>query len=365
MQTFQAILYGGDLPLAGQAVTANFIGELLLVKAHSISVNGSQIVMGVGGFEHNEFYLHWQTPDGVAMSLKLHSKNDIAIVMADAPASLSQQFGKWQQRQRSIKMVWGSLASLAIAVVFGVLLLWSNYDNALGWMARQVSVPQEEQLGKSVLAQIESQGGTIKKGVAFNAVKSVGERLTENSRYHYQWLIKKDKTVNAFALPGGIIIVHSGLIAKAENADELAAVLAHEVQHVERQHALKNMINSLGWAAALMVLLGDVNTATAVIVHQLGNLVFSRDSEDEADRLGLQALIHAKIKPDGMVSLLQKLAKEPGADVPEWLSSHPDIQARIATVQQMLKQQACPTCLPLALDWQKVQADQALLKGDS
>jgi predicted Zn-dependent protease len=224
-------------------------------------------------------------------------------------------------------------------------------------------VAQEEQLGHSVLTQVEASGELIKQGVAVEALQSIGKRLTKNSRYHYQWLIKKDKTINAFALPGGIIVVNSALIAKVDNPDELAAVLAHEVQHVEQRHALKSMINSLGWASALMIVLGDVNVATAVIAHQLGNMYFSRDREDEADRLGFQALTQAKISPNGMVTLLQKLAKEPNATAPEWLSSHPDIAGRIQSIQQMIKKQPCTDCKSLVFDWQKIQHDKVLSKA--
>ncbi|MDD2725386.1 MAG: M48 family metalloprotease [Methylovulum sp.] len=365
MQLFKAILYGGDSPLAGAPVDVVLSGDCLSINAQAIHVNCDKIIMSVGGFDHNEFYLHWYAPTGEAYSLKLMGKNDIAFIMANAPVSLKQQFNKWHQRRLSIRLVWTSLASIAGVFVLSLGLLWWQYDAAVTWLTQRVSVKQEEQLGQSVLTQIEGDGDMVKQGLAIDTLKNIGKQLTQNSRYHYQWFIKKDKTVNAFALPGGIIIVNSALIAKADNADELAAVLAHEVQHVEQQHALKNMVNSLGWAAALMVVLGDVNAATAVIAHQLGNMYFSRDSEDEADRLGLQALIRAKIAPDGMVTLLQKLAKEPGANPPEWLSSHPDIAERIKTIQNLLKEQPCKACQPLVFDWMKIQQDKALLKVPS
>jgi len=365
MQIFKAILYGPELPLAGAAVDANFSGDCLCIKARAMVVACEQVTMSVGGFEHDEFYLHWYSPTGEAFSLKLMGKNDIAVVMDNAPSPLSQQFGKWHKRRLSIHLVWSSLATISAAFVLSFGFLWWHYDETVSWLANRVSIPQEEELGQSVLAQIEGDGDIVKEGLAVETIQNIGRQLTQNSRYHYHWLIKKDKAVNAFALPGGFVIINSGLIAKADNPDELAAVLAHEIQHVERRHALKNMINSLGWAAALMVVLGDVNAATAVIAHQLGNMYFSRDSEDEADRLGLQALVTAKIKPTGMVTLLQKLAKEPGANTPEWLSSHPDIAERITSVQKMLEEQPCEVCLPLVFDWQKVQQDKALAKVQS
>ena len=362
MQSFRAILYGADVPLAGVNVEVRFNSGFLTIKNPSISIYADKITMTVGGFEHNEFYLHWLGDAEQPMSLKLVGKEDIAWLTKNAPAPLNLQFNQWHKRQRSIKAVWGSLLSAALACVLSLGMIWWHYDDVLGWLAHRVSLSQEEALGKSILSQLESEGDLIKQGLAVETVQTIGKQLTANTHYHYQWLIKNDKTVNAFALPGGIIVVHSALIAKAETPDELAAVLAHEVQHVERQHALKNMINSFGWAVTLVLVLGDVNTATAVIVHQLGNMVFSRDVEDEADRLGLQALINAKIKPEGMASMLKKLAKEPGVDLPEWLSSHPDIQQRIKTIETLLAEKTCSECKPLVFDWKKIQQDKLLQK---
>jgi predicted Zn-dependent protease len=218
-------------------------------------------------------------------------------------------------------------------------------------------VENEERLGKSVLEQIEADGDVISKGPAVDSLAALGKRLTNTSIYHYQWLILNKKSVNAFALPGGIVVVNAGLINKVQHPDELAAVLAHEIQHVEQRHALQSALSSLGWAAALMVVLGDVNVATAAIAHQLGNLYFSRDKESEADSNGYRLLASKHIKPDGMLTLLQTLKKQPRSDMPEWLSSHPDIDARIAAIQQMIKKEPCPTCQPVELDLAQLRLD--------
>ena len=117
------------------------------------------------------------------------------------------------------------------------------------------------------------------------------------------------------------------------------------------------MINSVGWAAVLTVVLGDASAITAVIAHQVGTSYFSRDLESEADKLGYATLVKAKIKPDGMASFLQKLADLSG-DSEEglaWISSHPETKERVIAIQQLLKEQPCNTCQPLAMDWQAVQ----------
>jgi Zn-dependent protease with chaperone function len=361
LQIFSAKLYGPQLPLSGVAVQVYF-------KAHGLYVNNQEIEItcietSIGGFEHNDLFLNWEDDNGGRWAVNPTSQEDLTILLNTAPLLLKPHLAKLHQRRRSINLVWGSLASLTAAGVLSVILLWSYSEESISWLANHVSESKELQLGNSVLEQIKTEGHVIEHGLAVKTVRDIGNRLTQGSRYHYQWLIKKDKTLNAFALPGGIVIVHSALIEKADNANELAAVLAHEVQHIEQRHTLKNMIRSVGWAAALMVVLGDVNTATAVVIHQIGNMYFSRDLEDEADRLGFQALVKAKIDPSGMVTFFKKLEKEPGANIPAWISTHPATSERIKSIENMLKQQPCKLCQPLLLDWKKVQHDKELTRA--
>lgn len=360
MQFFKATLYGPEFPLTGTTVTACFSGHILLFNEHSISVDIANLGVSMGSFEHDELYLIWQDVKEARWAIKPLSAEDIAIAIASAPAEFQPQLTIWFKRKHHTRWVWGSIAALTATVLLSVLLIWWQYDQVVTWTANHVSIANEERLGNSLLAQIKSEGDLIEKGTAVKTIQDIGRRLSQDSRYHYQWLVKKDKTINAFALPGGVVIVHTGLLEKADNANELAAVLAHEIQHVEQRHSLKNMIHSLGWAALLMAVLGDVNTATAVIIHQVGSMYFSRDIEDEADRLGYQALVRARITPDGMVTFFQKMAKQPGADLPAWVSSHPATSDRIQTIQKLLREQPCTECKPLQLDWKKIQKDKAL-----
>lgn len=362
MQTFKAILYGPNLPLAGVNVDAYFLGNRLVVNAQQLNVATGNLTARLGGFDHDELFLDWQDAEFNYWGLKPASKQDIALATATAPPLLRPELEKWQHRSRHIKTVWGTVGGITAACLLSVVLVWWQYDRVISWVADHVTVDKELQLGNSVLAQIRTEGDVIDKGLAVKTIQDIGNRLTKGSRYKYQWFVKQDKSINAFALPGGIVIVHSALLEKVDNANELAAVLAHEVQHIEQRHALKNMINSFGWATVLMVVLGDVNTATAVIIHQVGQMYFSRDIEDEADRLGFQALIHAKISPAGMVTFFQKLEHLPGAEIPAWISSHPATPERVKTIQNLIKQYPCNDCRPLMIDWKKVQHDPELLK---
>jgi Zn-dependent protease with chaperone function len=356
-----ALLYGGHSPSVGIKVSAYFVGQRLQIDTMNISVDVADIIVSVGGFEHDELFLNWEESTGTKWALKPDTAHDIQIAMTTAPTALKSQFAKWHGRNQHIKLVWGTIAAIVAFCLLSVLLLWWQYDRALSWMVEKIPVASEEKIGESLLEQLRTEGDIAETGVAVQAIHDIGAKLTTGSRYHYQWVIKRDDTLNAFALPGGVVVVHSALIKKAENPDELAAVLAHEVQHIEQRHSLKNAVNSLGWAAILTITLGDVSAVAATMAHQMGAMYFSRDLEDEADRLGYAALVRAKIKPDGMVTFFQKMAKEEKGDIPAWGSSHPATLERINTIQDLMRQQPCAACQPLVFDWPQIQVQAVAL----
>lgn len=360
-QKIHALLYGFDLPPVGVSVSVYFVGQRLFIDNMPIELHSSQLTVSVGGFDHNELFLNWRDSEGEQWALKAISAQDIKVLVDTAPNSLQPQLAQWHKRDKHIKTVWGTIGALSVTVVFVIGLFIWQYDHVVGWVAEQVPVSTEEKLGQATLEQIKAEGTIIESGKAVESLTLLGNQLTQGSRYKYQWLIKQDDTINAFALPSGIIVVHSALINKASNANELAAVLAHEVQHVEQRHSLKNMINSAGWAVVLAVVLGDVSGVTAVLAHQVGSSYFSRDLESEADKLGYATLVKAKIKPDGMVSFFQKLQQEQGStnEGLSWIASHPQTQERIQAIQTLIKEQPCGGCRDANLNLAIVQANVA------
>ena len=371
MPEFNATLYGDKLPVAGEKVAAFFAGDKLVIKRGNppdLHIPTAQITASVGGFEHDELFLNWQFPvnengqiNGTSeicqkyCTLKSASHADSAIVLAQAPAALANQLMVWQRRRRHIKLVWRSIGATLVAMVISVILIWWQYDRILGYVAAKIPISTEQKIGQAGLAQLKTRDAIIENNAAAEAVRKIGSRLTQGSRYKYQWVIARNSTVNAFAMPGGVVIVNSALIEKIDSADELAAVLAHEVQHVEQRHTLKSMLNSLGWAAILTVALGDVGALATVIAHQAGTMYYGRDLEVQADKLGFAALIHAKIKPEGFVSFLQKLKRIDGSEVPSWLSSHPATDERIQILQQLVNTMPCADCTSLDINWESVQ----------
>lgn len=349
MTPFQARLTGPDGGAAGTPVSAHFFGAQLAIDAPGSPVDIAQLVVSVGGMEQPELFLNWLDGEGRQASLKPLTADDIAIVLREAPAALQPQLQRlWGERQRNRRQVSGWLAGLTGAAVVAAALLWWQSGHAVGALARWIPLSTEKQLGELALAQVRAQGGIVDSGVAQQTVQDIGRKLTAGSRYQYRWLVKQDDTVNAFAMPGGIVVVHTGLLRQAGDPGELAGVLAHEVQHVEQRHSLRQMISSLGWGALVGLTIGDISAVAAMLAHQAGTLYFSRDMEEEADRLGLLALQRARIRPDGMLRFFQKLDEKDQAKVPGWISSHPQTAARARQIESLIAATPCPACLPLS-----------------
>jgi predicted Zn-dependent protease len=173
------------------------------------------------------------------------------------------------------------------------------------------------------------------EGPAVAAIRAIGEPLTAGSPHRYRWLVADSPAVNAFAAPGGIVVVNAGLIRAAGSPEEVAGVLAHEIAHAELRHGLRAMVKGAGLRLLAALALGDYSgTVLAEGAKQLTELGFSREAEREADRDGLRRLVAARIDPAGMVRFFEKLAQEESLAPPELLSTHPATEERLAGLRR-------------------------------
>lgn len=358
VHTVSVLLFGPGLPNAGVATHCVINEHSMSIASHHLVAPLSTLKADIGGFDHNQLQLHWQS-NGAAYMVVASSPQAQKEMVSLLPAALVDGLKGWRMATFGQKTVWNSLIyGTGVLILLVAIGIW-QYDRVLGWAANRVSIETEQKMGKAVLASYNKQQDVIASGAAVDFVKSVGNQLTKGSPYTYQWLVVRDDTVNAFAMPGGIVIVNSGLLKKAGSADEVAAVLAHEIQHVEQRHALKNMMHSAGVAAVVMLVLGDANTAMILIAHQVSTQFFSRQVEAEADLKGAQLLVKRHIPPNGMASFFKRLSKEePKAGrVPEWLSSHPDTGHRIRMAEQFARQHPCADCHHLSWDIEAILAN--------
>lgn len=244
----------------------------------------------------------------------------------------------WHQ-QRKTREIFRYLALffITIAIFVGLYLL------AVPWlsekMADKVSVETEEQLGEAIYSGLKPSLSVDTQ--ASRLTNDFFRELRISSAYSIRISVVNSSELNAFALPGGRIVVYSALLQKIKTYPELAALLSHEFTHVNDRHSTRSIFRRLGSRVFLGLLLGKIGSVTAVMVDQADNLkslTYSRKLEKEADLNGLDLLKERKIDPEGFAILFTQLKQGASASgMPEFLESHPDIDNRIAYIREAAK----------------------------
>lgn len=244
------------------------------------------------------------------------------------------------------------LVILLFATMFGVRSSAQTLPD-LGDASQAVFSPAiERRLGESIMERVRFDRSYVDDPVITDYLNALGNRLvaaSPDARQAFEFFLLLDPTVNAFALPGGFIGVHSGLIQTAQTESELAGVLAHEVAHVTQRHIARmiasqerNQIAALA-ALAIGILAARSNSqvSQAVIAGSQaatiqGQLDFSRDNEREADRIGLQILEKAGFDARAMPTFMERLQRATRvyeSNAPAYLRTHPINTERIADLQ--------------------------------
>jgi len=210
----------------------------------------------------------------------------------------------------------------------------------------------EAQIGRSIMRSIRLSGQVVEDPQINEYINEIGHRIaaqTNEGDYEFTFFVVNDPRINAFALPGGYIGVHTGLIDATRNENELAGVLAHEIAHVTQRHIARAIhANSrqsiLSTALMLGALIlgaagggGDAVQGAMAIAQGTAaqqQINFTRNNEYEADRIGIGALAEAGFDPHGMNSFFEVMSRQefgaPDSRLPEFLRTHPVTTARIA-----------------------------------
>jgi len=234
----------------------------------------------------------------------------------------------------------------------------------IGSSAASLATPQElREYGAGMLQEMRAYELVVDDPLLGDYINALGYRLVASSDHPdpgFYFFIVRDDQINAFAAPGGFVAANAGLITAMQTEDELAAVLAHEISHVEQQHILRAFEDQKKMSIPIMLgMLGVIlasahrndDTAAAAMMTgtsliQQRQINFTRGDEAEADRVGIQTLARAGFDPlamAGAFQTLQKVMRVNGVDIPEFLLDHPLDTKRIADSKARAEQLGCPT----------------------
>ena len=334
-------------------------GELMLTDTQVIfrnnqgsvqfSIRGARFKLG-GASDRLLFISHPAQPDW-----NLYT-SDLGILKHPALQQDPQVKQQVRKARRGKQLAWGVFGSLAALVVAIPLCILLFMDSITGVLAPHVPAQWEQKMGATALGQVQTGTRFMPRDQSRALLQPLVDPLLnalDSDRYEYEFHISADDQINAFALPGGYIVINSGLILKADNAAEVLGVVAHEIAHVTQQHGVRNIMGTAGIYVTLNALLGDMSGLLGVMVDAapfLINQSYSRGFEAEADEQGLALLRRARIDPRGLVSFFEKLQQiererlqEMGADDSDtvespldFLNSPPATADRIANLQQRI-----------------------------
>ena len=306
-----------------------------------LSMSGLKVELG-GSANRMLFLKHDDQPDWTFFT------TDQAIMAHPVFAKDARMAGARKSVRRTRWLSRASAFTFLGIIVAIVLGLWWAKDPLAGAAARKIPVEMEKKIGDAAFSAHAPASNLVTDEEILADFKKLSDPLIEaidSNRYTFEFHIIKDSSLNAFALPGGKMAIHTGLLLKAEAPEEILGVMAHELAHVEMQHSMRNLVEMLGLYAVISAVFGDVSGTAAILVNNAPYLLkmkFSRDHEREADARGFEYLMKAKLDPRGLVEFFRKIQQESSTPNMEGalsiLSTHPATDERINSLRKLIEQ---------------------------
>lgn len=210
--------------------------------------------------------------------------------------------------------------------------------------ANYVTMDEEWEMGRRLEADLEQRLDLVRDPTILEYVNRVGQRMvrqTTMSDRPWRFHVVRDGSVNAFNVPGGLVYVHTGLLAEAGSAAEFAGALAHEIGHGLERHGTRRLSQMQEANLLAQILLGEDPGALTQIGAQIAAAGafarFSRDDERDADELAVELMAATGYHPEGLARLLERLMRE-GTGGSGFFSTHPDPAERVEHVRSMTRE---------------------------
>lgn len=252
----------------------------------------------------------------------------------DAPfaSSLTQHLSQKNNSIAASLLKVNAFYLLLLVVILFTGVYWS-VATIVPWAGLKLIKPvTETELGEKMYQSMMQGESVDQRRTAL--LQQFAKELKLSKTYPIKLTVLKNKEVNAYAIPGGNIVVYTGIIKAMKSADELAALLGHEAAHINERHSLKSVLRSAATGLIVSVVLNDISGIFSVVIENaegLRTMHFSRGIEANADEKGMQLLVNNQIHPLAMKRLMQRL-KENTPEIPDAFSfmlSHPATDERI------------------------------------
>jgi len=223
-----------------------------------------------------------------------------------------------------------------------------------------LSIGKEEKLGEVYvdLILLNPMFTKFENEPVDSAIGAIGDRLEdglEDSEYNYRFIVFDSDMINAFTIPGGHILISTGLIGFCDTPEELASVIAHEMGHVENRHVVSRLVKELG----IEILTSGDQFVLGEVSGLLTSTSFDRKQEDEADLFAARLLEKAAIEPRTLAALFRKLEKETDNELLqnfEIISTHPNFRSRIREALSYVPGEAFEA-KPIEMDWDEIRSE--------
>ena len=289
----------------------------------------------------------------------LIADSDFLLSLKEVAPELGGHFHDPARRPSRARLA--ALAAVAVIAITGALYLW-GIPALAAVLAPRVPMAWEDAVGRSVVEYLAPAAAVCRNPHRQELLDSIVARLATaippgSPPYKFRVIVVNEAQVNALAAPGGSIVVFRGLIEQTKTPEELAGVLAHEMQHVLQRHSTQAVIQHGSTGLLLAALTGDMTGPLAYGLQSarvLAQLQYSRRAEAQADAEGMKMLLAARVDPHGIVRFFEGVSDRDNQPrlVREYLSTHPNAGDRIDRLSRIAAQ-ATQTPQPLLseADW--------------
>ena len=251
------------------------------------------------------------------------------------------------------------LAIRLIPIAIALVIVWFQFassekgTNEAGREARYaLSSADEETLGLQSYREVLAESDTVTSGAEYDLVRGVAARLAQATQKDFKWQVSvvRSPQVNAFCLPGGKIVVYTGILPIAENEEGLAVVMGHEMAHATLRHGSERLLKQKAtstFMTGVQFSVGDMSyEQQRAVMGAIGAgakygilLPFGRDHESEADQVGLHYMARAGYDPRAAIGFWERMGQAGGGQQPpEFMSTHPSHGTRIERIKELLPQ---------------------------